>query len=136
MGEHLLNWLSLLTIGISGISLLTGLVFIKLGKRDLHKRAMLTASVFAILFVMLYLVRTALFPHRSYQGPYRELFSFILWSHTFLAIVNFPLAIITIRYAFREAFQQHRKVAPITALVWLYVAVTGWLIYAFIEWLQ
>jgi putative membrane protein len=50
--------------------------------------------------------------------------------------VNFPLAVITLRYAFKNMFEKHRKIAPITAFVWLYVAITGWIIYFFMQWLN
>jgi putative membrane protein len=136
MGHSLLNYLSLITIGISGLSILAGLFFIKKGKREIHRFFMINASIFALVFVLLYVLRNILYPPQHYTGPYRGLFLFILWSHTILSIVNFPLAIITLRYAFKNMFEKHRKIAPITAFVWLYVAVTGWLIYFFMQWLN
>jgi putative membrane protein len=77
-----------------------------------------------------------LYPLQPYKGPYKGLFLFILWTHTILAIVNFLLAVITIKYAFKSMFKKHRKIAPIIVFVWLYVAVTGWLIYFFMQWLN
>ncbi|WP_448587955.1 DUF420 domain-containing protein [Thermocrinis sp.] len=132
----ILNYLSLITIAISGLLLITGIVFIKLGKREIHKTCMIGASVFALIFVGLYLLRTALLPHTPYTGPYRPLFLAILWTHTAMAIINFPLAVMTLRYAFKGIFEKHRKIAPITAFVWLYVVITGWLIYYFMQWLN
>ncbi|RMH79802.1 MAG: DUF420 domain-containing protein [Acidobacteria bacterium] len=137
----LVSLLSMLTISVSGLSILVGLVFIKTGRKEAHKRAMITASVFALIFVVLYLIknylqRSGLLPLESYLGPYRALFLFILWSHTVLAVLNFPLAVITLNYAFKNAFEKHRKIAPITAFVWIYVAVTGWLIYFFMQFLN
>ena len=136
MGYSLLNYLSLITISISGFSILVGLFFIKKGKREIHRFFMINASIFALVFVLLYVLKSILYPPQSDTGPYRGLFLFILWTHTLLAIVNFPLAVITIRYAFKNMFEKHRKIAPITAFVWLYVAVTGWLIYFFMQWLS
>lgn len=137
----IINLLSMLAISISGLSILLGLFFIKKGKREAHRRAMITASVFALLFVFLYVLRNylqsqGLVPHGRYEGPYRGLFLFILWSHTLLAIINFPLAVITLRYALKGVFERHRKIAPITAFVWLYVAITGWLIFFFMQFLN
>jgi putative membrane protein len=97
---------------------------------------MINASIFALVFVLLYMLKSILYPPQPYTGPYRGLFLFILWTHSILAIVNFPLAVITIRYAFKNMFEKHRKIAPITAFVWLYVAITGWLIYFFMQWLN
>jgi putative membrane protein len=136
VGYSLLNYFSLITIGISGLSILAGLFFIKKGKREAHKFFMINASIFALVFVLLYVLKSILYPPQPYTGHYRGLFLFILWTHTILAIVNFPLAVITLRYAFKNMFEKHRKIAPITASVWLYVAVTGWLIYFFMQWLN
>ncbi len=131
----------MLTISVSGIAIVLGVILIKAGKRQAHKRAMITASVFALIFVFLYILRNllqaqGLVPVGRYEGPYRGLFLFILWSHTALAIVNFPLAVITLRYALKGLFERHRKIAPITAFVWIYVAITGWLIFYFMQFLN
>ncbi len=96
MGYSLLNYLSLITISISGFSILVGLFFIKKGKREIHKFFMINASIFALVFVLLYVLKSILYPPQPYTGPYRGLFLFILWTHTLLAIVNFPIAVITI----------------------------------------
>ncbi|WPM32163.1 DUF420 domain-containing protein [Hydrogenobacter sp. T-2] len=133
--------LSMLTISVSGVAIVLGIFLIKSGKREAHKKAMITASVFALIFVFLYILRNmlqaqGLVPIGKYEGPYKELFLFILWSHTALAIVNFPLAVITLRYAFKGLFERHKKIAPITAFVWIYVAVTGWLIFYFMQFLN
>ncbi len=129
--KEILIYSSLITIAISGVSIVAGIIFIILSKREWHHRAMVNACIFAVIFVILYLIRTALIPTEPYKGPFRSIFLFILWSHTFLAIVNFPLAVVTVRYAFKNNLEKHKKIAPITAMVWIYVAVTGWLIYAF-----
>ena len=120
-------------IGISGVLIITGIVFIKLGKKDIHKKSMLTATFFALIFVVLYVIRSAIFPHTKYVGDYRTLFLAILWSHSLLALVNGPMAAITIYFAFKERFERHKKIAPYTAAVWIYVAATGWVIFALLK---
>ena len=129
--DALLLYTSLFTIGLSGVSIITGLILIRKGLKELHKKAMLTAAFFALIFVGLYLVRSSLFPPERYAGEYRTLFLTILWSHTVLAVVNFPMAVYTIYCAFKERFDRHRWIAPYTAGVWIYVAITGWAIYLF-----
>lgn len=124
---------SLLTIAISGICILSGVILIKLGYRDFHKGAMISASVFAIIFVALYLTGSTLFPHTIYAGPHRTLYLTVLWSHTLLAIVNIPMAVTTIYLALYKRFDRHKRIAPYTAGVWIYVALTGWLIYFFLK---
>lgn len=133
--------LSMLAISISGLAIVLGIFLIKAGRREAHRKAMITASVFALIFVFLYILRNilqaqGLVPVGKYQGPYRGLFLLILWSHTALAIVNFPLAAVTLRYALKGVFEKHRKIAPITAFVWIYVAVTGWIIFYFMQFLN
>ncbi|SHK38876.1 DUF420 domain-containing protein [Thermocrinis minervae] len=135
-GKLLLDTLGAITIGISGLCIIAGLVFIKKNLREYHKRSMITASFFALIFVALYLIKNALYPPEKYMGPYRGLFLTILWSHTILALVNFPLAVVTLFYGLKGLHHKHRKVAPITAFVWIYVAFTGWLIYVFMRWLN
>lgn len=135
---ELITILSMTTIAISGLAIVSGVFLIKTGKRDAHKKAMITASVFALIFVFLYVLRNflqaqGLIPVGKYEGPNKSLFLFILWSHTILAIINLPLAIITLRYAFKGLFEKHKKIAPITAFVWIYVAITGWLIFYFMK---
>lgn len=127
--EAVLLYLSLATIGMSGISIIAGVLFISFGSKVPHRRAMLTASILAVLFVGLYLTRSYLFlPHR-YAGEYRTFFLSVLWSHTFLSVVNFPLAAVTIYLAFKGRFKSHRRIAPYTAGVWIYVAASGWTVY-------
>ncbi len=116
-------------IAISGASVVSGVVLIKLGKRELHKKAMLTASFLALLFVIIYLIKSSLYPPRAYQGDNRTFYMFVLWSHTILSIINIPLVIATLYFGLKERFEKHKRIAPITAGVWIYVAVTGWLIY-------
>ncbi|AAC06515.1 DUF420 domain-containing protein [Aquifex aeolicus] len=130
---ELITILSLVTIGLSGLLILTGIVLIKLGKREWHKRAMLTASFLALIFVVLYLIKSSLYPPKQYTGEYKTLYYFVLWSHTILAIINFPLAVYTVYLGLKGLYDKHRKIAPITAAVWIYVAVTGWMIYFFLN---
>jgi uncharacterized membrane protein YozB (DUF420 family) len=59
----------------------------------------------------------------------RPVYFAILWSHTFLAVVNVPLVIVTVRRAVKKQFEAHRRIAPWTLRVWLYVSVTGVVVY-------
>ncbi|WP_461829108.1 DUF420 domain-containing protein [Aquifex sp.] len=130
---ELLTFFSLITIGLSGLLILTGIVLIKLGHRELHKKAMLTASFLALIFVILYLIKSSLYPPKQYTGNYKALYYFVLWSHTILAIINFPLAVYTVYLGLKGRYDKHKRIAPITAAVWIYVAITGWMIYFFLN---
>jgi len=130
---EVLTILSLVSIVLSGLLILTGIVLIKLGKREIHKKVMLTASFLALIFVILYLIKSRLYPPKHYTGEYKTLYYFVLWSHTILSIINFPLAVYTVYLGLKGLYEKHRKIAPITAIVWIYVAVTGWMIYFFLN---
>jgi putative membrane protein len=124
---------SLFNIGISGILIIVGIVLIKRGYRTQHKFAMLTACLFAFIFLILYVTRAVMFPPTKYMGDYRTLYFTILWSHTFLASLNLPMAIVTVFLGLKGKFETHKKIAPYTAGVWIYVAVTGWMIFGFLK---
>jgi len=129
----LLLYGSLVTIALSGLFVISGVVLIRLGNRDYHKGAMLSASLFALIFVALYLTRSSLFPHTRYEGGHRTLYLSVLWSHTFLSILNLPMAVATLYLGMKGRFDRHKRIAPYTAGVWIYVAITGWAIYFFLR---
>ncbi len=118
-------------IVISGAFLLLGYYFIRQKKIELHKKSMLTATVFAALFLVVYVSRALLFETRLFagEGLIRVIYLFILVTHTILAILVGPFALVTLRRAFRGDFPKHRQIARITFPMWLYVVVTGWIIY-------
>jgi len=129
----LLLYGSLVTIAVSGFFVISGVILIRLGHRDYHKGAMLSASVFALIFVVLYLTRSSLFPRMRYEGGHRTLYLSVLWSHTFLSILNLPMAVATLYLGMKGRFDRHKRIAPYTAGVWIYVAITGWAIYFFLR---
>lgn len=128
------EWVALLNtslIVISGICLLVGYYFIRQKNIELHKRSMLTATVFAGLFLVVYVSRALLFETKIFAGDglVRAIYLIILVSHTILAILVGPFALVTLRRALRGDFPKHRQIARITFPMWLYVVVTGWIIY-------
>jgi putative membrane protein len=128
------EWVALLNtslIVISGVFLLIGYAFIRRRQIELHKRSMLTATVFAALFLVVYVSRALLFETRVFagEGLIRTIYLVILVSHTILAILVGPFALVTLRRALRGEFPKHRRIARVTFPMWLYVVVTGWLIY-------
>ncbi len=127
--EAVLLYTSLATIGGSGVAIIAGVLFIRFGFEARHRRAMLAASILAVVFVGLYLTRSYFFPIHRYCGEYRSFFLSVLWSHTLLSVINFPLSVITIYLAFKGRFKSHRRIAPYTAAVWIYVAASGWTVY-------
>jgi len=117
--------------GLSFVLLSLGILFIKQGRRDLHKKAMLAALTSSTLFLISYLVYHANVLSKPFegQGPIRYVYFAILISHVVLAAVIVPLVIMTTVRALRENFTRHRAIAKITFPLWMYVSVTGVVIY-------
>lgn len=119
-------------IVISGVCLCVGYLFIKTGRVTWHRRSMVSASIFAAAFVVVYVTRWALLGSKGYDGDggSRVLYFVILISHTLIAIAVAPLALVTLRRALAGRFQKHRQIARVTLPLWLYTAITGWVVYA------
>lgn len=118
-------------IVISGVCLVIGYVCIRTRKVVWHRRSMLTAAVFAALFLIVYVSRYVLLGSRIYpgEGVSRIVYFAILISHTLVAIAVAPLAFVTLRRALSGRFKLHRQIARITLPLWIYAAVTGWVVY-------
>jgi putative membrane protein len=120
-------------IVLSGISLLVGWYFIRWQKNmKLHKNMMLTATIFAGLFLVAYVTRWALHGSKPFEGEgaWRLFYIANLVPHIILAIAVGPLALYLIYLALQKRdFRTHRKWGRITTPIWLYVAASGWLLY-------
>ena len=117
--------------GTSAVLLLVGRNFIKRGRMAAHRAMMIAALVSSSLFLISYLYYHAHVGsvHFQGQGWSRPVYFSILISHTILAAAIVPLIIITVSRALRERFDRHRVIARWTFPIWLYVSVTGVLIY-------
>lgn len=121
---------------LSALLVLAGLYFIKRGQRESHRKCMVTAFALSVLFLVLYLIRYATTGPTPYTGPARPLYLFILWTHTPLAALTPIFVIVTLRRALRGDFAQHKKIARMTFPIWLYVSVTGLIIYGMLHYLR
>ncbi|MBM3451019.1 MAG: DUF420 domain-containing protein [Armatimonadetes bacterium] len=118
-------------IVISGVAVLCGYAFIK--RRDVarHRASMLVATVFAGLFLVVYVARWVLLGSKPFvgEGTVRAIYLFLLGTHIVLAIALGPMVLVTLARALRGRFDMHRTLARRTLPVWLYVAASGWAIY-------
>ena len=116
---------------ISTILLVTAYVLIRRGQIDMHRRVMLAACGTSTLFLVCYLTYHAQVGSVRFmrQGFVRPLYFTILITHVTLAALVLPLAIVTLSRALRERFDRHRAIARWTLPIWLYVSVTGVLVY-------
>jgi uncharacterized membrane protein YozB (DUF420 family) len=115
----------------AAVLLTTGYVLIRRGHRDLHKRCMLAALVTSTAFLTSYVIYHAHVGSRPFTGHgfIRVVYFAILITHVILAAVILPLALITTARGLRSQFDRHVKIARWTLPVWLYVSVTGVVIY-------
>lgn len=117
--------------GASGALLIVGLLFIKAKRPGAHKASMLGALLASTIFLASYLTAHHFLGSTPYagHGALRAAYFTILISHTILAALIVPLAMVTVARAFRGAFERHRALARWTFPIWLYVSVTGVVIY-------
>ena len=115
----------------SGVFLLVGYVLIRTRRIEMHRRFMIAAFVTSSLFLISYIVYHAQVGSVRFtrQGFVRPLYFTILISHVTLAAVVLPLAIVTLSRGLGLRFDQHRHIARWTLPIWLYVSVTGVLVY-------
>ena len=117
--------------GIAGVLLLIGFLLIRSRNIELHRRFMLAAFAASALFLVSYLVYHAQVGSVRFtrQGVVRPVYFTILITHVVLAAAVLPLAIVTLSRGLNGRFQGHRKIARWTLPIWLYVSVTGVLVY-------
>jgi putative membrane protein len=119
---------------VTAIVLIVAFWSIKNGKRELHEALMKTAIVLSSIFLILYVLYhiTSNATHFGGTGLIRYVYFFILISHIILSITIIPLVLITFSRAWLKNFSQHKKIARITFPLWLYVTITGVLVYVLI----
>ncbi len=112
---------------------LVAAAYVAVRRRQLarHRNLMIAALVSSSLFLVGYLTRMGLYGSTAYTGTglARTIYLVILFSHMVLAAVVVPLVLRTVYLAFRQRFEQHRRIARWTLPVWLYVSVTGVVVY-------
>jgi len=123
--------LNALLNGLSAIALIIGFSFILRRKIPQHRASMMTAFVFSSAFLVSYITNHALHGDTHYPGhsTIRTVYLLILASHVLLSVVALPMVLITFFLSLTGRFRQHRKIARFTFPIWLYVSVTGVIVY-------
>jgi putative membrane protein len=116
---------------VSALCLASGYIFIRRGQRELHKKCMLAALAASTAFLTSYLIYHANTGSRPFpgQGAIRLVYFVILITHVVLAATILPLALTTTARGLRAQYPRHVKIARWTLPIWLYVSVTGVVIY-------
>jgi uncharacterized membrane protein YozB (DUF420 family) len=122
---------------VSAVLLVCGYLLIRQRRITEHRRIMLAAFATSTMFLVSYLVYHANVGSKPFEGEgaVRPVYFTILITHIVLAAVTLPLAIITLSRALSERFDRHRKLARWTLPIWLYVSVTGVVIYVMLYWM-
>ncbi|KRD08062.1 hypothetical protein ASE21_15295 [Flavobacterium sp. Root901] len=137
------------TNGLTAIVLIAAVIAVKNGKLKLHERLMTFAIALSLAFLAMYVAyhmtadstkfgdvnhdRILDTVEKAKVGAVRYLYAFILITHIILSVVIIPLVLITYVRALAQKFDKHRKIAKITFPLWLYVAVTGVIVYLMIS---
>ena len=123
--------------GLSAVFLTTGFVFIKRGNKTAHRNCMISAFCVSVIFLICYLTYHTYLAVVLHQGPtrffepqwFRPIYLTILLTHTVLAMVIVPLILMTLWRAKTERFEAHKRIARWTWPLWMYVSVTGVVVY-------
>ncbi|MES2836282.1 MAG: DUF420 domain-containing protein [Bacteroidota bacterium] len=121
--------------GLTAIVLINAVIAIKNKKIELHKKLMTTAIILSSLFLVMYVTYHITSESTKYggEGMLRLVYFFILITHILLSVAVIPLVLFTYVKALSEKFDKHKKLAKITFPIWLYVAVTGVIVYLMIS---
>ena len=116
---------------MSTVFLLAGFIQIKRGNKGAHRACMTAALVSSTLFLISYIVYHANAGRTVFLDPawFRPIYLTILITHTILAVAVVPMVLLTLSRALKERFDRHKKIARWTWPVWMYVSVTGVVIY-------
>jgi putative membrane protein len=120
---------------ITAVFLIVAIIAIKNGKRKLHERLMKTCMMMTASFLVMYIIYHMTSDSTEYggEGSLKYIYYFILISHISLSVLVLPLVLITFSRALSESFDKHKKIARFAFPVWLYVAVTGVIVYLMIS---
>lgn len=117
---------------LTAVILITAIVAIKKGNRKAHENLIKVAISLSVLFLVMYVLYHMTSDSTSYEGDYRTIYLFILISHIVLSIAVIPFVLITYVRGILGKFEAHKKIAKYTFPLWLYVAVTGVVVYIMI----
>lgn len=121
--------------GLTAIILVLAVLQIRKGNRKVHERLMKTAIGLSVMFLVMYMAyhMTSDSTRFGGEGIVKYIYYFVLITHIFLSVIVIPFVLITFVRAISGQFYKHRKIARITYPLWLYVAVSGVIVYLMIS---
>ena len=120
---------------LTAVALVLGFTFIRKGNIRYHRFAMVTAIVLSAFFLISYVTYHYQAPPTRFggEGTIRGIYYFVLLTHIVLAAIIVPLVLLSVYFAISEQFDRHRRIARWTLPIWLYVAITGVVVYFMIS---
>ena len=120
--------------GITALLLVLAVLAIKNGKKQLHENLMKLAIACSLVFLLMYIAYHMTTPSTKFggEGLVKYIYYFVLISHILLSIATIPFVLVTYVRALAQRFDRHKKIAKITFPLWLYVAITGVIVYLMI----
>ncbi|MEY3844039.1 MAG: hypothetical protein RL293_461 [Bacteroidota bacterium] len=115
--------------GITAVLLILALVFIKKGNMKLHQRTIQACLGISLLFLLCYVAYHMTSDSTAYEGSYKAIYYFILISHILLSVAVIPVVLFTYLFALEGNYVKHKKYTRFAFPIWLYVAVTGVVVY-------
>jgi len=121
--------------GLTAIILLISVWAIKNKKRELHEKLMKTAIIFSIIFLIMYMAYHITSDSTSFggKGTIKYIYIFVLLTHILLSVIVIPFVLITYVRAITNNFEKHKKIAKFTFPLWLYVAISGVVVFLMIS---
>ncbi|MCM4169314.1 hypothetical protein KCTC52924_00621 [Arenibacter antarcticus] len=121
--------------GLTAVLLVIAVIAVKQGKLELHQKIMTSCIALSVAFLVMYVAYHMTADSTTFggEGPIKYVYYFILITHIFLSIVIVPLVLRTFAKAYLKNFEAHKKLAKFTFPIWLYVAVSGVVVYLMIS---
>ncbi|MBU8877686.1 DUF420 domain-containing protein [Bacillus sp. FJAT-29790] len=127
----ILPTISTFFIVLSAITVAIGWTQIRQRKIEAHKKSMMLAAVFAIIFFIIYASRTVFIGNTAFGGPeeIKIYYTIFLIFHVTLATTGAIFGIVTLSTGYKNNLKRHRKLGPITSIIWFFTAITGVAVY-------
>lgn len=131
MSSLLLSTISTFFIVLSAVLVAIGWALVKNKKIEAHKKTMFAAAISALTFFIIYVSRTLFIGNTAFGGPdeYKIYYTIFLVFHIILATTGAVFGIVTILAGYKNNLVRHRKIGPITSIIWFFTAITGVMVY-------
>ncbi|MBB6454995.1 putative membrane protein [Salirhabdus euzebyi] len=127
----ILPTISTFFIVLSAILVAIGWVLIAKNKKEAHKKVMISGAIAALIFFIIYSSRTIFMGNTAFGGPedIKIYYTIFLVFHIILATTGAVFGLTTLYLAFKRNIKKHRKIGPITSIIWFFTAITGVVVY-------